>query len=511
MSETQLLLSRIAALRQQLEEACVSRPRAVGTDEGQAAKPNAIQLLEQEVAQGSQHTVILDTVLRQLLPDAGPRSLPTLPKQLTARARRILEQGRKLLGQLRGLADEFEPPRATEPEPEAPAREEHEADSSSSSLALRAQIHGSERDPNDPLARRYHETVALANTALRMIQSFPDAASAQLPLCQGLETILEIVAERIAGITAVLGRRRHQADQLETLAGLLTALHAKETVNLQSFVNLAEQLVSEAQQAASLRFLDAAPEQPARFVASHSLTVAQVMARLVRHDPDFRGDPLRPVVAALLFDVGMLSVPSAILAHPGPLDDAQRRVLEGHTRSGAELMAHVKPTGAWLTDVAESHHERLDGTGYPAGRQEVDPLTRFVAVCDVYAALCAPRPHRSALDTRTALTDTLLLAEKGALDRYHAERLLRLSFYPVGSVVELADGALGVVVATHTSRRDLTSPARPVLAMLTDARGQCLSVPYHLDLAECDHRSIVRTVPKAERITLLGSRYPEWE
>ena len=56
---------------------------------------------------------------------------------------------------------------------------------------------------------------------------------------------------------------------------------------------------------------------------------------------------------------------------------------------------------------------------------------------------------------RTALTDTLLLADRGALDRHCAERLLHLSFYPVGSVVELADGAVGLVVATHGGRREL--------------------------------------------------------
>src|SRR5205085_7536447 len=112
-------------------------------------------------------------------------------------------------------------------------------------------------------------------------------------------------------------------------------------------------------------------------------------------------------------------------------------------------------------------------------------------------------------DTRTALADTLLLAEQGALDRYHAERLLQLSFYPVGSLVELADGALGVVVATHMGRRDLTSPARPVLLLVTDTQGRALPAPQHLDLGECDHRSIVRSVPKTERSTLLGSQFPE--
>jgi hypothetical protein len=65
------------------------------------------------------------------------------------------------------------------------------------------------------------------------------------------------------------------------------------------------------------------------------------------------------------------------------------------------------------------------------------------------------------------------------------------------------------VIATHMGRRDVRSPARPILALLTDTRGQCLAVPQHLDLAECEDRSIVRTVPKSQRSALLRSRYPE--
>src|SRR5207302_10228235 len=60
---------------------------------------------------------------------------------------------------------------------------------------------------------------------------------------------------------------------------------------------------------------------------------------------------------------------------------------------------------------------------------QLAPLTCLLAVCDVYAALCSPRPYRSARDPRTALTDTLLLAEQGLLDRTQCERLLLLAFY----------------------------------------------------------------------------------
>ena len=217
------------------------------------------------------------------------------------------------------------------------------------------------------------------------------------------------------------------------------------------------------------------------------------------------------VLAALVHDAGMLRVPAEVLAQPGPLDDAGRRAVEVHARAGAEMVRRLLPEAAWLAEAAAAHHERLDGTGYPGGLREVQvsSLARLLAVCDTYAALCCPRPYRPARDTRTALTDTLLLAESGALDRGHAERLLQLSFYPVGSAVELADGSVGVVVATHLGRRDLNTPARPVVALLTDAQGQPLAAPLHLDLAECESHSIVRSLAPAERRQVLGGHYPE--
>lgn len=310
----------------------------------------------------------------------------------------------------------------------------------------------------------------------------------------------------------LLDHRRREDSRLDGFVDLLSALEAGKGVDIQPFIALAEALLAEAHQGAPLRFYQAPAEQPARFIACHSLIVAQVVARLIKHEPDLRQQPMEPVLAALVHDIGMLRVPVAILSQRGPLTDTDRRVIERHTRVGAEIVARLLPSGSWLAEATSGHHERLDGTGYPGGLREmqVTPLVSLLSVSDVYAALCSPRPHRAALDPRTALTDTLLLAEKGALDKQHAERLLYLSFYPVGSVVELADGAIGVVVATHSSRRDLNAPARPVLALLTDEQGQPLPAPHHVDLAQWDNRSIVRALQPNQRRRVLGRRYPEF-
>jgi hypothetical protein len=125
-------------------------------------------------------------------------------------------------------------------------------------------------------------------------------------------------------------------------------------------------------------------------------------------------------------------------------------------------------------------------------------MVRLLAVCDVYAALCAPRPHRPAFDTRTALTEALTLAERGHLDKPSAERLLLLSFYPVGSTVELNDGAIGLVIATHPGALGMTHPDRPIVHLASDALGQPLAWPAVIDLLEHRDRSILRSLGAAE-------------
>src|SRR5205807_4466567 len=123
------------------------------------------------------------------------------------------------------------------------------------------------------------------------------------------------------------------------------------------------------------------------------------------------------------------------------------------------------PGLAEIADAAAGHHERADGTGYPNGRsgEQVSPLVRLVAAADVYAAMCAPRPQRPAHDPRAAMTDVLLLADRGKLDRYAAECLLALGLYPAGSVVELADGSTAQVLAPHDPRVARHAAAKPLV------------------------------------------------
>ncbi|RLB62196.1 MAG: hypothetical protein DRH08_12825 [Deltaproteobacteria bacterium] len=110
-------------------------------------------------------------------------------------------------------------------------------------------------------------------------------------------------------------------------------------------------------------------------------------------------------------------VPLHILKKAGPLTVSEQKILKYHPLTGYVLLAY------YLGDhrhpavmVARDHHERRDGSGYPRGITELDPVVEMVAVCDVYDALLSPRPYRPlSYDNRTALEELTRMADSGAL------------------------------------------------------------------------------------------------
>jgi diguanylate cyclase (GGDEF)-like protein len=110
--------------------------------------------------------------------------------------------------------------------------------------------------------------------------------------------------------------------------------------------------------------------------------------------------------AADLHDVGKVAIPDAILQAPRPLDETEWAYMREHASIGARIL-HAAPGLAGVADTVASHHERFDGTGYPAGLAGGDiPLgARIIAVCDAFHAMTADRPYRPAMARADALRE----------------------------------------------------------------------------------------------------------
>ena len=126
-------------------------------------------------------------------------------------------------------------------------------------------------------------------------------------------------------------------------------------------------------------------------------------------------DAYTMLVATPMHDVGKVAIPDAVLLKPGPLNREERGRMERHTEAGREIL-----TGAGgellelAADIAWTHHERFDGTGYPRGleRDEIPLEGRIAAVADVFDALTSDRPYRRALSLEATIE--MMGAARGA-------------------------------------------------------------------------------------------------
>ncbi len=122
-------------------------------------------------------------------------------------------------------------------------------------------------------------------------------------------------------------------------------------------------------------------------------------------------------IACWLHDVGKISIPESILLKPGPLNEAETKIMREHPAIGEKICAPLKSFRSIL-QVIRHHHEKMDGSGYPDGLSgEAIPLkARILQVADIYDALTTERPYRGAMSHGDALDTLFEEAEKGWLD-----------------------------------------------------------------------------------------------
>jgi PAS domain S-box-containing protein/putative nucleotidyltransferase with HDIG domain len=142
------------------------------------------------------------------------------------------------------------------------------------------------------------------------------------------------------------------------------------------------------------------------YTANHQRRVAE-LAHAIATDIGLDEDKLLGIkLAGLVHDIGKIRVPSEILTYPGKLNEAEKNIMEMHPAVGHEILKNIDFN--WpIADVVLQHHERINGSGYPAGLTGKDILieARILAVADVVEAMSSHRPYRPALGLDAALKE----------------------------------------------------------------------------------------------------------
>ena len=183
--------------------------------------------------------------------------------------------------------------------------------------------------------------------------------------------------------------------------GLL--LLAIPTVAVYSALNKAQQL--RAHTRAALEALADALDRRDQYTSQHSQRVAGYVDAIARTLKLSLAEREVVVAAARVHDLGKISTPDAILRKPTPLDDGEWEVMREHPHAGAEILSRLPMYKAHARLVG-SHHERVDGSGYPhrVGGTALPLGAQILAVADAYDAMTSDRPYRKAMPAAVAVS-----------------------------------------------------------------------------------------------------------
>ena len=198
---------------------------------------------------------------------------------------------------------------------------------------------------------------------------------------------------------------------------------------------------------------------------------------------------------ALLHDIGMVKVPKSILKKKEKLSADELNQIRTHPIHSYRAISKELKYPEEIGVIALQHHERWDGQGYPRKLkgEDINLSARIVAVADSYIAMINNRPHRNSMIGYSAMKN--VLSDNGS---HFDPKILKvflesMGIYPIGSIVQLNNSAIGRVVETHAD-----APLRPAVELIIDEYGNRLSEREVLDLLPRKGTFIVKAVdPKA--------------
>ena len=311
---------------------------------------------------------------------------------------------------------------------------------------------------------------ASINTSMSaVIASTQDTAPA--PLSQELQRAAEICAEAKEAVVQMFSEvRMGQAVDVVMAETLVNAI--SNSVERHPYALLS---------VARLKSADS-------YTYMHSVAVSGLMVALARTMGWRSAELLQAGMAGLLHDIGKAKTDLTVLNKPGALSDEEFGHMKQHPVKGHAILQTIIDDEDVL-DACLHHHERMDGKGYPHGLSgsQLSQLARMTAICDVYDAITSNRPYKKGWSPSDALQHMAQWCPSH-LDADLFETFVRtIGLYPVGSLVRLQSGLLGVVCAS--AQHSMSTPK--VIAFYHIATQRMLRPAKLLDLEQLRDERIV--------------------
>ena len=213
----------------------------------------------------------------------------------------------------------------------------------------------------------------------------------------------------------------------------------------------------------------------------HSVAVCAMMVGLAKQLGLDEEQTRLAGMAGLMHDLGKALMPMEVLNKPGKLTEAEFNIIKTHPVEGHRMLLAGHDVSPMVLDVCLHHHEKTDGSGYPKGLKtdQISLFAKMGAVCDVYDAITSNRPYKSGWDPAESLRKMAEWAN-GHFDVKVFQAFVKsLGIYPIGSLVKLTSGRLGVVV--EQTGKSLTTPS---VKVFFSTKSNMRIVPEVIDLSQ---------------------------
>jgi putative nucleotidyltransferase with HDIG domain len=221
-------------------------------------------------------------------------------------------------------------------------------------------------------------------------------------------------------------------------------------------------------------------KQAHEYTLQHSVNVC-ILALAFSHHLGYSKDQMQVIgLGALLHDIGKCKTPPEVLDKPGKLTPAEFEMIRKHPVDGWNMIKDNRDVPHASLEIIKYHHERISGRGYPEGLSGKDLSTHvlMVAICDVYDAITSDRVYHHGIPAHEGLSAMYQLAPNEFGKELMQEFIRCIGIYPVGSLVELSTGALGIVMVNDPANR-----LRPVVMLVRDPKGQLYMPRRYVSLA----------------------------
>ncbi|WP_144394881.1 HD-GYP domain-containing protein [Pleionea sediminis] len=279
-----------------------------------------------------------------------------------------------------------------------------------------------------------------------------------------------------------------------------------EVLDVEKFKVLSENLIDGLLEDTDSMHLVTMIRHKDEYLLEHSINVALLMAAFALHMELSREVARELTLGAFLHDIGKVKVDEKILNKPGPLTKEEFEHIKEHVKYGLEAVANDPNVSDTARCVIGEHHEFLDGSGYPGKLigEQISLYGRMATIVDTYDAITSDRCYQDGQISSKAFRIMLQNTESQYDTELVGKFVKCMGVYPVGSLVELSRGKIGVVIRSNSA-----NPLRPLVKVFYNLKQQHYVEPVDVDLSRAFEKDEIKRSHRGEDLKLDIPRFFE--